>query len=165
MNMSQRNPSFLVDIITQIDKAYNIKITFYQRGDCNVLLNKFQKMYPDLVENKGSVSSTVAKEAISQADILVMIGTPGGDQIAGKTYEYLSTGKKILYISKREDDVNVEFLKAYPLFLNICENKPLDNAELMHFLFTDYQCLPFDKVQDLYHDATADYFYKRFIMN
>lgn len=163
MSLSERNPSFLINNIVSMDKDDKLEMHFYHRGDCNVLLNHYQMQYPGKIFNHGTVPSDKALEAIRGADVLVMIGTPKGDQIAGKTYESLSTGKKILYISQNEKDVNVQFLTRYPLFLELCENKENNIQEIYQFLIEKYDNMQFNKIKSLYTGATAEDFCKKYI--
>ncbi len=56
------------------------------------------------VQFRGHVPYGEALEEIKGADLLLIIGNPGGVQIPGKVFMYLASGRPILYLCQGEED-------------------------------------------------------------
>lgn len=164
LNKIERNPEPFIKFI--LKSNLNIELDIYQRGDCQSILEYYQKKFPQKIKNYGTVSQEVALEAVANADILLMIGTPKGNQIAGKTFEYISTGKKILYISQNKEDLNVKFLNDYNGLLVL---ESLSKGELNIFedfaISNNYKEMKFEEILENYYDATPEYFCEKYILN
>lgn len=167
LNKRERNPKKFIELLLRI----NCKIEFhiYHRGDCNELINSYATHYPELIFDHGTVSSEEAYKAIGKANILIMFGTPEGEQIAGKTFDYISTGKKIIYIYQEKTDINIEFLKEYPLLLSIDNNADIDDTKLVDnvrkFIFdSKIKNIGYEEIEKMYSDALPECFCGQFIL-
>lgn len=164
LNKIERNPEPFIKFI--LNSKLNIELDIYQRGDCQSILENYQNMYPQKIKNYGTVSQKVASDAIANADILLMIGTPKGNQIAGKTFEYLSTGKRILYIAQNTEDLNAKFLNNYRGLLVLKTLSESDLIKFEKFAFDDdFKETGFEEILENYYDATPEYFCERYLLN
>lgn len=71
------------------------------------------------VENYGWISHKDLHRKLSGMDILVSIAEKKGKQMSSKIFEYMCHGKPILHIHYAERDVNLHYLKRYPLALTL----------------------------------------------
>lgn len=166
LNKVERNPTKFIYLLEKIDKDNKIELHLYHRGDCGQIISKFQSRNLIQIFNYGTVDSNIAHDAIIQADILLIIGTPKGDQIAGKTFDYLSTGKKILYVAQNRNDINVDFLKDYPNLKTLYINEDWVDDELCTFIFSkNYNEIKYEEIEKKYEKATPHYFCSRFLEN
>ncbi|MDN0069460.1 hypothetical protein [Collinsella ihumii] len=69
----------------------------------------------------------------SNADCLLSIAEKRGRQMSSKIFSYMATGKPIVHVFYAEDDVNVSYLKRYPLALCLRAQEDLlaFNAKLL----------------------------------
>ena len=83
------------------------------------------------------------------------------NQIAGKTFDYISTGKPIIYIYYNNNDINLEYYKEYPLVLclYINDNDYTDYARKIEefCLISKEKKFSFDEIQKYYYRATPSY--------
>lgn len=163
LNRMERDPSWIIELIAGWNNS-NIKLHFYHRGDCGSLIDNYEKKYKDLIINHGTVDGKIAREAVADANILLMIGTPNGDQVAGKTFDYVSTGKPIIYVSKAEKDLNVDFLIDYPLFFSVKENDKKSDILLDFIINNKDKTIPYEIVNNNYKDATPAVFCRNFVL-
>lgn len=112
-----RPPEDCLDILMQLAQILEVHIDFYQRGNCDDILNSYAKRSGGAVVNHGTVSSDKAYEAVNSADVLIAISNFAGDQISGKTFDCISTGKPVIFFYYRDDDLNIDFFNRYQLGL------------------------------------------------
>lgn len=159
LNMEDRNPQKLIAIINRLNEKKISRIHFYHRGNCAGYICEMSKKIPGVIIDHGTVPSNVAYLAMVKADILVSIGINTGDQIAGKTFDYISTGKRIVYIYFSETDINADFLKRYPLALCLNVNKvSIEECadRLLKFIEESKKRISFSEVVKLYGDALPE---------
>lgn len=89
------------------------------------------------VMRKGWVSGDDLERAWSDADCLLSIAEKRGRQMSSKIFSYMATGKPIVHVYYAEDDVNVEYLKRYPLALclRVQDDALAYNARLLALWF------------------------------
>ena len=162
LNKKERDPSWIIESLASLNNP-KIKMHFYHRGDCGSQIDYYAKRFPDMVINHGTVDGDTASKAIADASILLMIGTPKGDQVAGKTFDYVSTGKPIIYVSKSENDINVEFLNDYQLFESVMEGTNASAVLKRIIQDNSHQVVRFEDLNNKFKDATAKTFYERII--
>ncbi|GEM_PF-5558680 len=160
LSKRERNPVNLLKAILKLSKVLDIQMDFYHRGDCSDIINTYSSQTPSII-NRGTVSSETAYKAIGHADVLIMIGTPEGKQIAGKTFDYISTGKKIIYVYQNDLDRNVEFLQSYP------QSIAVSNDDLIHargieairdFIEKTGDPIPFSEIEKIFSDSLPKHF-------
>ncbi len=157
LNREDRNPEKLIQIIEKVNKTTPCKMNFYHRGNCATYIHNQSLLKPNIIIDHGHVSSKEAYQAMGYADVLVSIGIAKGDQIAGKTFDYVSTGKKIVYIYFAHDDVNADFLRKYPLVLclNVEETAIEECAKQLEDFLNDLdkQQMSFEEVAEIFDEA------------
>lgn len=109
----ERPPNKIIEFLIQFKDTFNLKIHFYHRGNMNTLINKYCKKYPKVVINHGTKPTAECYNAMANSDFLISIATLEGNQIAGKTYEYISSCKPIIYFYFNEKDLNAKYLMNY----------------------------------------------------
>lgn len=89
------------------------------------------------VARKGWVSGDELERAWADADCLLSIAEKQGRQMSSKIFSYMATGKPIVHVYYAEDDVNVAYLKRYPLALCLRAQEGLlsSNARLLALWF------------------------------
>lgn len=112
-----RPPQDSLDIMLKITKKLDICVDLYQRGDCNDILAAYEKQSERMIVNHGTVGIEQCYQAMMQGDILFAISNYAGDQISGKTFEYMSSGKPIIYFYYSEHDMNANLFEEYGLSL------------------------------------------------
>lgn len=108
-----------LEIMLEVAGYNKIAVNIYQRGDCNEVVNMYEKKSRGTIRNKGSVSTEEAYDAMENADILISISNIAGDQISGKTFDYMATGKPIIHFYYNKNDLNAKIINRYKLGLNI----------------------------------------------
>lgn len=166
LSSRERHPANFLKFIGKLSTKTDVLCHIYHRGDCNGIIEQYRKKLGKVIYNHGTVSTGEAYQAISSADVLVILGTPGGGQIAGKTFDYISTGKKILYIYQNSQDLNMVYLNRYPSVLCLDSNF-LESEEsiklALEFIQEPIKHITFDQIGALYPDALPEYFCKHFL--
>ena len=114
-----RNPKFLFEVFSLLK-------------DSNIVLHIIGDMYEgnlddyrDLIGKNiilyGKKTLQTALDAMMQADILVSLNNTISNQVPGKIFDYISTGKPIINICKRPDCPSLKYMERYPIGLNIIE--------------------------------------------
>ncbi len=155
-----RKPESLFELIEQLN---DMDIKFYFVGGAynfeDGFIDGWKKRLGKSIEFIDRVSAESGNWILKQADILINIGNSVDNQLPGKVFDYISTGKPIISICKIRNCPSYQFLKRYPLALllfeknnHVCENNSVikkfiyDNAgkEISHF-----------EIQQLYHEYTS----------
>lgn len=133
-----------------------IQINLFHRGDCDDVINDYCRKYKGKVRNHGAVSSEISYEAINSADILMSISTYSGDQISGKTFDYISTGKPVLFFYYEKADRNKMIFDKYQLALCIqLRDRNMEDTvkNINHFiLYNAGKQEEFENICKLYED-------------
>jgi glycosyltransferase involved in cell wall biosynthesis len=113
-----RRPDWLLALIAKAGERRALEMHFF--GDTDVCRDSFTP-YASLLGTKFQLHGIRAREhvarAMKEADVLVNIGNATADQLPSKVVEYAATGKPILTVASRDDDVSAEFLASYPRHL------------------------------------------------
>lgn len=135
-----RNPELLWYILHQFLSHNSIlrakvKLQFYGAIDPAVFLSIKENQLGDLLETYSALSHDEYLKKISNADILLLIGTkndPG--VITGKFFEYLAMKKPILSISPKGSDVEI-ILKQCNAGINVDYNNESDLKQAIQKVF------------------------------
>lgn len=111
-----RNPEKLLTLFSQVDESISLtlmtnwsqaKMKQYAPGNYEPSVIPFQ-------------NRDTAIYNLIQADVLINIGNTVELQVPGKIFEYMSTGKPIVHLSKMKKDPVLKYLQHYPkaLILN-----------------------------------------------
>lgn len=110
--ISTVEPSYVCELLAQ-DACTGLTAIFHTN-------TSIQARFLDGCRNvvrKNWVSVDGLERAWSEADCLLSIAEKRGRQMSSKIFSYMATGKPIVHIYYAEDDVNVSYLKRYPLAL------------------------------------------------
>ncbi|MFI3080125.1 hypothetical protein [Streptococcus sp. 2021WUSS124] len=165
LSKRERNPENFLRMLLKLSEEVDFKMSIYHRGDCSDLINTYSSQSSSIL-NYGTVSSEVAYQAIGSADVLIMFGTPEGKQIAGKTFDYISTGKKIIYVYQNDRDKNVVFLKRYPHSIAIPNDELLSTMgyrAIKNFIENSIEPLSYSEVKDIFSDSLPQNFCERYL--
>ncbi len=125
-------PNYLLDLFIN-SKVSNIEFHFYVIGNCNKMINKYQRIHPRRIINHGSVNKEKATYEMMDSDILVSVSEKSGIQMSSKIFEYMSFGKPIIHFYSGNKDVNVQILENYPLALIIKQDYSIMNENVNKF--------------------------------
>lgn len=117
---SFRPPNECFEIMLEVIKKIDASIDVYHRGDCDDIVNVYQNKSKGLICNRGTVSADESYSAIDSADVLISISNIAGDQISGKTFDYINTGKPIIHFYYDNNDMNAEVLERYSNGISVC---------------------------------------------
>ena len=111
-----RNPKHLLDLFTKLPQNYVLHL--YSKG-CEDIVKEYQTILGRRLQVKGFIVIDELEKRISEANILVNIGNTVNNQVPSKVYESIAFGKPILNLFQRQDDISVQHLTKYPVFLNL----------------------------------------------
>lgn len=155
-----RPPEDCLNIMMEVAKKKAIRVELYQRGDCNDILEKYEKQSNSMIINHGTVSVKESYRAMEHGDILLAISNYAGDQISGKTFEYMSTGKPVVFFYYSKEDMNIRFFDKYDagLCIRMSPTKEIDNAEkIVRFVEKNIgRIIPFEQVKKQFSHYTPE---------
>ena len=115
----------------------------------------------------GRKSIEETAEMLSKSRFLVNIGNKMKNQVPSKLFDYVSTGKPIINVCKNPDCYSKEYLKKYPLALNLYEDENLLEKQISELKeFTEkYRdaAVGFDEIRELYAECTPEYCAKKLL--
>lgn len=161
-----RPPEKVVHFISVI-KDKNIVFDFY--GDMQQLIVEASdySLAEEMIRLFGIVPSYEAEQKKKSADILVNIDNTSIAQVPSKVFEYMCTGKPIINFYFNENSKCLEYLKKYPLCLNVNLNSENDND--FKRKFEDFckqnigKKVPFEKIRTIYKECTPGYVAEKFL--
>lgn len=114
----------------------------------------------DRIKFHGKCPAEEAFQYMKNADVLVSLNNTVTNQMPGKIFDYISTGKPIINICKIPKCPTLKILERYPLVLNILEGEgewtEIVNR-VIHFCSENWgKSLSYDEVEKLYHDYTIE---------
>lgn len=126
-------------IVVSLQK--NTVVKFFHRGDCAGIVEEYGRLSNGCICNFGEVSSEESYREMNKADFLVSISTKDGDQISGKTFDYISTGKPIIFFYYKDNDVNLRIYSQYDLCLTIkMQDSKIEQNARKVIDFIDSEC-------------------------
>lgn len=152
-----RNPKYFLDLIV----SANENIVFYVVGSSDFDMSSYKKILGDRLQLVGCVSIDEAFKIMNDADVLINIGNSVINQVPSKIFDYISTGKPIVNVCKSANCPSLEYLKKYPLSLNVFESKDVKDSDVQAF---DEFCIDskgnkndFELVKTIYETCTPEY--------
>ena len=154
---NDRNPIACLKIFEKIvGRTNDINFCFYHRGDCSDIIQKYAGHSNGKIRDCGSVSSEQARRAVGEADILFAISTRDGDQVSGKTFDYISTGHPIIFFYYATDDANLKVYDKYEYFLpvKLNEDNVEENANMICMFTEQYKGkhIPFRAIKERFNN-------------
>lgn len=114
-----RNPRFLFEVFSLLKDS---NIVLHIIGDMyEGSLDDYRDFIGENIILYGKKPLQTAVSAMKQADILVSLNNTISNQVPGKIFDYISTGKPIINICKRPDCPTLKYMEKYPIGLNIIE--------------------------------------------
>ena len=115
----------------------------------------------------GTVPSDKAEQIRKNADILVNIDNTSLLQVPSKVFEYMCTGKPIINFYFNENSSCLEYLRKYPLCLNINLNTETDigfDAKFEEFKrHSKGKHIPFEEICSIFKTCTPEYVADKFL--
>lgn len=154
-----RNPRYLCEVFIKLNEYNTFNLHFYSRGDVEYILEEYQNRTNGAIVRHGYVKHGESLDAIYGADVLISIGNENSEMIPSKTFEYISTGKKIIHFYKSESDSSICYYEKYPLALLINENDSIEfnSNKIMEFLNEPHKEIDFEEISKIFIANTPEY--------
>lgn len=127
LDLNFRNPEYLLNVFIKMKDKQRYKLHFFSRGNAEKMLEEYELKSDNLIVSHGYVEHEESLRSIYSSDILISIGNNNSDMIPSKTFEYISTGKKIIHFYKSDTDSSIYYYNKYPFALLISE---MDSIEI-----------------------------------
>ena len=118
-----RNPKYMLDVFSRLD-GQGITLDLFSVG-CEDIVRPYLEMYHNIVLHK-QVANDAMGDVYAKADVLVGVGNATAEFFPSKTFEYIVTGKPIVYFN--HEDMNNEVLGPYPLSLQCRDTDDIDKT-------------------------------------
>jgi glycosyltransferase involved in cell wall biosynthesis len=156
-----KNPTYMLELLNRLNHDNEYSFQIFGGGDCFGLIESYKtKSIKDSIVMHGQVKVSKVHEALSNADILVNIGSSVDSQIPGKIFEYIASGKPIISTYQTENEPSIPYLKKYPLALLIKEDwENIDENVLRIIEFVNFskgKTVSYDEVEEIFVNNTAD---------
>lgn len=163
-----RPPQKTLNILAEVIKRKaNVKVHFYILGNCENIVNRYNKKYPENIINHGQIESSKALDVICQSDILLSIGNTDVTLIPSKIFEYMSCGKPIIHFYTSDADRIIEMLDKYGLALCLKQvaepSEKYINTIISFIQNVDGLENSFTDVSQTFFDATPGYIVNKII--
>ncbi|HUT86057.1 MAG TPA: glycosyltransferase [Elusimicrobiales bacterium] len=123
LEKKMRNPSYLLKLFTGLLKVYgqsNLELHFFGNiNDCTFIFNRYKNLLDKKIFVHGIVSRDTIGNVMSSADFLVNMGNKSTYLLPSKIVEYVAFQKPIINLSVIADDTSAEFLRPYPIAINL----------------------------------------------
>ena len=113
--------NYFIKLVSKFKNLSKYKLVFYAQG--NALDDLNSKDNGMTIESEGWISYDVLLSKMKAVSILLSIAERNGKQISSKIFEYMSMGKPIIHVYYVENDINLNYLKNYPLAICIKAEK------------------------------------------
>lgn len=152
-----RQPDFLINLFSMQEFK---DVVLHVIGDCcGEKVKKILKKCPSNIILHGLQPLEVALNTMLRAEILVSVNNTVKNQVPGKLYDYISTGRPILNICKMKDCQTIEILEQYPMKYNVFETEKVTEKqihEIKEFLIGyRNKTLSYSEVENLYRENTV----------
>lgn len=154
-------PDYMLNLLLLVKQKMNFALHLYVGGNCQSVIEKYQRLMPNVITNYGYVDKETVLEAITKSDILISVAEIKGIQVSSKIFEYMSAGKPIVHFYTADNDINVRILKEYPLCLCLKQNVNLQQENIDKFvnfcIANKAKTLDFNEVERIYYYATPKF--------
>ncbi len=153
------SPKYLCEVFTKLSTRNDIKLEFYSSGDCQSLVDGYNKRTNGKIVYKGIISHEKLLEIYEKTDILVSIGSRRPDMLPSKIFEYMSTGKKIIHVTKGDGDICVEHFNKYPQALILDEREPISESvkKVISFIKQEDKNVSVESLKTIFKINTPEY--------
>ena len=151
-----RNPSLLCRILEEVNKNTRINALFLGGGDCNDIMESYEKSSQGAIRYMGMQSHDIATQYINNADYLLSIGNVESPMAPSKIFEYMATGKPIIHVFSWKYDPCLEPLIQYGNALLINDKEKIDINNVLDFI-NNSKILSYDKVSNIFRTSTPSY--------
>jgi len=158
-----RNPKYTFKLFIKLLQEHNnISLNLYIKGNYKDYVDRLKHKNKLInLNNFGLVSSKEIEQQIRESSYLLLIGNNDLSQLQSKVYEYVSSGKPIIYISKSYKDPIFNILKQYQNYCVIFESRKqfFKNIDIiMTFITTTKnEKVPFEIVKKCFIESTPEY--------
>lgn len=161
-----RPPEKVVHFISVI-RNKDIVFDFYGNRQNLIAESPDYSEAEEMIRLWGIVPSYEAEQKRKSADILVNIDNTSVAQVPSKVFEYMCTGKPLINFYFNENSICLEYLKMYPLCLNINLNTENDNDFKRKFEEFCRQSkgkkVPFEEIKMIFEKCTPEYVAEQFL--
>ena len=113
-----RPPEKIVELISKI-KEKGILFEFFGYNQSLISSSPFYKIAKNKIVLHGCIPNEEAVKRRLDADVLINIDNTRKQQVPSKIIEYICTGKPIINFYFKEESETLNYLKRYPLVLNV----------------------------------------------
>lgn len=154
-----RDPMYLCKVFMKVNSNCKYKLHFYSKGVFESSLREHQVKSKNGIIRHGYVKHYESLEAIYNADILISLGNKNSKMVPSKTFEYVSTGKRIIHFYDNEQDSSLFYFRRYPLVLLVNENEniELNTKKIIDFISKPYNKVDFNDISNAYIKNTPEY--------
>lgn len=127
-----RSPQYLMRLIDRIEDS-NIKFVFYSPGKKELVYKYASENAKKHIIYHDAVPFEECMEVMKNSSVLINIGNSCINQMPSKVFDYISTGKPIINLCKTVECPTINYLKSYPIALNLIENESEfeDNVKML----------------------------------
>jgi len=128
-----RNPRGMLQTLNVLVRNSSLKFRLHLYGqinDCQPVLDEFQHLIGNNIALHGSVSKSLANEAMQNADVLINIGNKTSYQLPSKIVDYMALGKPILNFASVRPDSSEEVLREYTRSLTFHDGDWADKKKI-----------------------------------
>jgi len=159
--MKIRSPEYALSLFEKIlEKNKEIVLHFFGSGNCNLIIDKYIKKFPNQILSYGLVDIDIVIDARNNCDFLLSIGNVSNNQVPSKTFEYMAALKPIIHFAKIRNDKTNQILDKYPNKCILFEESNLlnENIEtLTRFIKETKKPISFETLKKIYYDAVPTY--------
>ena len=163
-----REPDYLFNLMKR--KEMKNVVLYFVNTMQNYSKDEIKQMINGASENIIFINrqtDRVVNDLMDQADYLINIGNTMDNQLPGKVYSYISSGKPIINICKKMECPSLNILKDYPMVLNLYEGEDVEVSlsKVENFLNTEKKDkISWDSIKNRYSEIIADEIIKKFTM-
>ena len=153
--------NIIVALLEQID---SLSFDLYSLGDCQDIAHKYSKDNCNF-NSHGHVSSDSIQVELESAKYLLLIGNSDIMQLQSKVFEYMSTGKPIIFVGKDKQDPITSILKKYKNCCIVFEEEPMIESicKLREFILdSNYKIVDFEQVYNDFYKCTPEFIANEF---
>ncbi len=118
-----RNPEEMFKVLLKIDSEFFMSIFYF---GCQDIIDKYHQEFKGRIVTNPIVDKEEIHRLESESSILINLGNSITNQLPGKTFELISSGKPIINFYFTEEDPALEYFRKYPICFSFNLNKYTD---------------------------------------